>query len=120
MDQVLIQQLTAQAIIGIHDWERKRKQTVVLDITLEHDNQPAARSDAIEDALDYQKLCERLTQHIEASSFQLIETLAESCARLIFQHFTVDCIDLKLYKPEAIENTASVGVRILRSAAQYN
>ncbi|WP_395374090.1 dihydroneopterin aldolase [Marinicella sp. W31] len=119
MDQILIEQLTAQAIIGIHDWERKNKQPVVLDITLEHSIAAAAQSDAIEDALDYQQLCELLTEHIETSSYHLIETLADSCAQLIFRHFSVDCIDLKLRKPEAIENTSTVGVRIVRTAAQY-
>jgi len=119
MDQIFIEQLTANAIIGIHDWERKHKQPIALDILLESSIEAAAASDAIEDALDYQKLCESLTRHIENSHYQLIETLAESCTRLIFEQFTVDCVDLKLYKPEAIDNTASVGVRIVRTAAHY-
>ena len=115
MDQILIEKLSAHTIIGIHDWERKRKQPIVVDLCLDCSTQAAAQSDEIQHALDYQQLCNQLTAYIENSNFQLIETLAESCAQFILENFTVARVDLKLCKPEAIENTHTVGVRIIRS-----
>ena len=53
MDIVFIKALRADTVIGVYDWERDIRQTVVLDLELASDNRRAAATDAIVDAVDY-------------------------------------------------------------------
>jgi len=64
MDIIFITDLRADAIIGIYDWERKKKQTVSVDIEMSTDITRAAATDQIESWLkhwqkNWQKLSEQ-------------------------------------------------------------
>ena len=114
MDTVFIEGLVVETVIGIYDWERKVRQPVVLDIEMGFDNTRPAASDAIGDTLDYKAVSKRLIAFIEASSFQLVETLAERCAAIIRDEFGVAWVRLKLAKPAAVRGAKAVGVVIER------
>ena len=60
MDIIFINQLELETIIGIHDWERKNKQPVILDIEIGCSIKQAVKSDRIEDCVDYFSVCERM------------------------------------------------------------
>src|SRR5690625_7954749 len=83
MDTVFIKDLDIETVIGIYDWERKIRQTVRLNVEMQSDVAKAAATDHIDDALDYKAVAKRLIDFVEASSFQLVETLAERCAEII-------------------------------------
>ena len=119
-DKILIRQLKIDAIIGIHDWEKQQTQPLLFDMDLSFDCHPAACSDDIKDALDYFEVCRQVTEYVASSSFELIETLAEQVAALVLQRFSCKKIKLTLFKPEAIANTQSVGIRIIRKANKIN
>ena len=53
MDIIFLGGLEIQTIIGIYDWERETKQTVVLDIEMAFNIQKAAETDDIQHTLDY-------------------------------------------------------------------
>jgi dihydroneopterin aldolase len=114
MDIVYIRELRAATVIGVYDWERSVRQIVVLDLELAADNRRAAASDEIGDALDYAALSARVLAYIEASEFQLIETLAEQVASLIMAEFGVPWLRLRLAKPGAVAQARDVGVIIER------
>ncbi len=114
MDKVFIEDLNIQTVIGIFDWEREIRQTVSLELEMAFDITPAARSDAIEDTLDYKAVAKRLIHFVEDSEFQLVETLAECCARIILDEFPVNWLRLKLSKPGAVRGSSAVGVIIER------
>ncbi|MGH8190828.1 MAG: dihydroneopterin aldolase [Rhodanobacteraceae bacterium] len=116
MDTVFIEGLTIETVVGIYDWERKVRQPVVLDIEMAFDNTRPAATDAIGDTLDYKAVSKRLVAFVEASSFQLVETLAERCAAIIRDEFGVAWVRLKLAKPGAVRAAKSVGVVIERGA----
>ena len=65
-----------RGIIGINDWERKNRQDIVVNLTLEVDTSVAARSDDIADSLNYRSLTKEVIAFVEASSFNLVEALA--------------------------------------------
>ncbi len=115
-DKVLIRQLEVDAIIGIHDWEKQQTQPIFLDMDLSFDCRQAAQSDDIKDALDYFEVCQQVTEFVAASRYELIETLAEQVAALVLKQFECNKIKLTLFKPEAIANTQTVAVRIVRKA----
>lgn len=114
MDRVFIEGLNIEAVIGIHPWERDRRQPVVLDLDMAWDNRAAAGSEDIADTLNYQAVSERLLEFVGGSEFLLVETLAERCAELLMAEFGVPWLRLKLRKPEAIAEAAAVGVEIER------
>lgn len=117
MDKVFIEGLQADAVIGIHDWEKRIRQTLRLDLELGFDNRVPAASDDVADTLDYDAISRRLTAYIEASSFGLVETLAERCAAILQDEFGVAWLRLRLAKPGAVRNAVAVGVVIERGAA---
>ena len=116
MDRVFIEDLRIETVIGIYDWERKIRQTVALDLEMAFDNSTPAASDKIEDTLDYKAVSKRLIGFVETSHFELVETLAESCAHIVREEFGVPWLRLKLSKPGAVTGSKAVGVIIERGA----
>jgi len=116
-DRIFVHGLTAECVIGFIDWERRVKQTVVLDIELPVDCRRAAISDEVSDTLDYKKVAKRVLAFIEASEFKLVETLAHRVALLILEEFAVAWVRIALNKPGAIRNSRDVGVVIERARA---
>jgi dihydroneopterin aldolase len=116
MDIVFLRELRIDTVIGIYDWEREIKQTVVLDLEMAADVARAAASDHIDDALDYKAVAKRLIEFVEGSEFQLVETLAERCAEIIREEFDVSWVRLTLNKAGAVSSARDVGVIIERGA----
>ena len=114
MDIVFIEALEVETVIGIYDWERNVRQKVVLDVDMAFDNRKPAASDKIEDTVNYKAVSKRLIAFIEASRFELVETLAERCAAIIRDEFGVPWVRLKLSKPGAVTGSKAVGVVIER------
>lgn len=119
MDTVYIRGLRARTIVGIFEWERRLPQEIVLDIEMSTDIRPAAKSDAIEDALDYKAVAKAVVAHVEASRFQLVERLADSICQLVIRDFAVAEVALVLNKKGALSDAADVGVRIGRRHEDY-
>lgn len=116
MDKVFIEALRIDTVIGVLDWERRIRQTVVLDIEMDFAIAQAATTDAIADALDYGTVAARITTYVQAATYELIESLAEHCAEIILTEFPVSAVVIRLNKPGAVANAATVGVRIERRA----
>ncbi|MBD3646881.1 MAG: dihydroneopterin aldolase [Pseudomonadales bacterium] len=115
MDIVYIRELEVETVIGIFEWERNIKQIVSIDLEMASDISKAAHSDAIEDTLDYKSVAKRIIEFVEASEFQLVETLAEKIAELVLDEFNVDSLKLRLGKPGAVRGSRDVGVIIERT-----
>lgn len=114
-DLILIRDLRIDTIIGIEPEERVRRQPVVLHLDLAADVGRAAATENIDDALNYDALSQRLRAFVEASDFQLIETLSERIAALVIEEFGVPWLRLELRKPEALPGSTDVGVVIERA-----
>jgi dihydroneopterin aldolase len=116
-DRIFLHGLTAECIIGFIDWERRVRQTVVVDLEMPVDCRRAALTDEVADTLDYKKVAKRVLAFIESSEFKLVETLAERLALLVLADFGVDWVRVSLNKPGAIRNSRDVGVMIERTRA---
>jgi dihydroneopterin aldolase len=114
MDIVFLRDLRIETVIGIYDWEREIKQTVVLDLEMAGDVRRAAASERIEDALNYKAVAKRMIQFVGESRFQLVETLAERCAEIILSEFGVPWVRLSVNKIGAVTGARDVGVLIER------
>jgi len=116
-DRIFLHGLTTECIIGFIDWERRVRQTVVLDIELPVDCRHASLTDEVTDTLDYKKVAKQVLAFVAASEFKLVETLAHRVALLILEEFGVEWVRVALNKPGAIRNSRDVGVVIERTRA---
>ncbi|HLW25052.1 MAG TPA: dihydroneopterin aldolase [Steroidobacteraceae bacterium] len=114
MDKIFIHALKTETIIGIYDWERQVRQTVVIDLAFSADIRKAALSDSIEDTLNYKRVAKRVLALVEGSKFHLVETLAEHIAMLILEEFGVSWVSVVLSKPGAVRSSRDVGVELER------
>jgi len=114
MDIIFLGGLEIETIIGIYDWERETKQTVVLDIEMAFDIQKAAETDDIQYTLDYKTVSKRIISYVESSHFLLVEKLISEIANIIRNEFNVSWVKITLNKKGAIRGASDVGIIIER------
>jgi len=114
MDKIFLDELKIDTVIGIWDWERKIRQTVIIDLEMSADIARAAATDNVEDTLNYKSVAKRLQEFVGESSFQLVETLAEQIAGIVRDEFGVAWVKVTVHKPGAIRGSKDVGVEIER------
>ena len=119
VDKIFLEDLRVEAVIGIWEWERRVRQTISLSLEMQTDVKRAAATDEIEDALDYKSIAKEMIRVVETSEFKLVETLAETLARIVVTDFGVAWVKLSVSKPGAIEGSRNVGVQIERTADDY-
>ena len=117
MDKIFIHALKAETIIGIYDWERQVRQTVLIDLELAADIRKAALTDSIDDTLNYKRVAKRILAFVESSHFHLVETLVEHVAMLVLDEFGISWVRIILSKPGAVRSSRDVGVSLERDRA---
>jgi 7,8-dihydroneopterin aldolase/epimerase/oxygenase len=120
MDKIFIRGLKTEAIIGIFDWERQVRQTVLIDIEIGAEVRKAALTDSIDDTLNYKRVAKRVLAFVEGSQFHLVETLAEHIAMLILEEFGVAWVGIILSKPGAVRSSRDVGVAVTRDRSHLD
>jgi len=114
--QIKIQGIKAETIIGIHIHERKTKQPVFINLTMElHER---LRQDDLSTTLDYETLTNEILAYVEGTSYNLIETLVDDVLDIIMQHQNVKQATVEIEKPQALKDARNVSVSATRS--NYN
>ncbi|MCC5793993.1 MAG: dihydroneopterin aldolase [Chromatiales bacterium] len=116
MDTIFLRDLRVRTIVGIWEWERRLPQVVSIDLDMAADIAAAAATDSIDSTLNYKAVTKRITAFVEASRFDLVETMAEEIARIIREEFGVPWVRVAVHKPWAIRGSRDVGVMIERGA----
>ena len=101
MDLVSVRDLSVQAVIGVHDWERGITQTLVIDVVMAAEVARAARTDDLADALDYSAVARTVASVVRDGRFRLIETAAERVAERLLADHPVAWLRLEVRKPIA-------------------
>ena len=112
MDSLIIKELLVATKIGVYEWEQRIVQPLVIDIHIGGDFSRC--QDLLENTIDYEALCRRVTQFVEAASFRLIESVANAVAALIKQEFYLEKVTVSVSKPQAIANAKNVQVVVER------
>ena len=118
MDKIYVRDLQLRCIIGIYPEERKNKQDVVVNMTLEGAFSDAADTDNIENTANYKTITKKTIALVEESEFFLIETLAEKICEICLEDPRVQRTTVTLDKPGALRFARSVAVEITRSKAE--
>lgn len=114
MDKIFLNELKVETVIGIWEWERKIRQTVIIDLEMSADIAKAAATDDVKDTLNYKSVAKRIQSFVADSSFQLVETLAERIAEIIRDEFEVKWVKVRVNKVGAIRGSRDVGILIER------
>ncbi|MDI1352047.1 MAG: dihydroneopterin aldolase [bacterium] len=112
MDMLCINALSVATKIGVHAWEQRINQQLLIDITIPLDF--SACQENLNNTIDYDALCHSVTHYVESQSFQLIETVANKVAQLIQQQFKVKSLTLSVTKPHAVKNAGVIKVVVTR------
>ena len=119
MDKIIITDLRARCIIGINKIERRRKQEVVINLSLYTDLAKAGKSDRLEDAVDYRAIKKKILAMVKSSHYDLVEALAAAVARLCLSDPAIKKVRVRVDKPSALRFAKSVGVEIIRRKKGY-
>lgn len=114
MDSLNIKALNVATRIGVHDWEQKINQQLLIDISIPADFSQC--HDDLANTIDYDALCSQVTEFTESNAFQLIESVAEQVAQLILHQFKVSQVTVGISKPHAVKNAAQIQVVVTRSS----
>ncbi len=114
-DRIHVRDLLVRCIVGIYPEERDHLQDVVLNVTMYADLRAAGRSDSIDDTVNYKSVKKKILEMVEASSYYLIERLAEAVATIALEDPRVHMVDVTVDKPGALRFARSVAVQIRRA-----
>lgn len=117
MDIIYLHDLKIECIIGIWEWERRIKQTIILDLDMAADIRRAAATDRIDDTLNYKAVAKRLIDFVGNSQFHLVETLTEKVAEILLTEFKLKWVRVRVNKKGAVRGAGDVGIIIERGGA---
>jgi len=116
MDKIFLHGMKADTLIGVYDWERQHKQTLILDLDIvlpENSHQ----DDNIEHTIHYGEVCQLIRQELADCDFKLLESLAEFVAQLVFEHYPTPQLRLRVSKAGVLPDVREVGIEIERYRA---
>lgn len=120
MDAIIIEGLKVDTVIGCFNWERQIIQPLMLDLTIHNDLTHAARSDELEDTLNYAQICELVAQVIQQAQPKLIEHAAQLVLECLFTTFSsIESIVITIRKPAIIAQANAVGIRLERNRNNF-
>lgn len=114
MDKTFIKDLLVRGIIGVNDWERKKPQDILINITVFADTSRAGETDDIKDCVDYSALTKIIQAHAETAARLTVEALANDLAKICLEQNGVQKTIVRVEKPSAVRFAKSVGVEIER------
>ena len=119
-DKIIIRDLLVRGIIGLNEWERDKRQDILLNLTLYLDTRAAALSDGIDESLNYRTLTKAVIKYVESSSHFLVEALAAAIARIAVVDCGVEKAVVRVEKLGALRFAKSVGVEIERQRSDFD
>ena len=114
MEEIHLEDLKVKGILGIHPEERAHRQIIIINIWIYANLSKASKSDDLSDTVDYEDLKNQVFKLLKASSFFLIEKLAEAIAGICLSYSQVKEVKVKVQKPEALSCCKNVGITIFR------
>lgn len=107
-----ITNLSLRTIIGFNDWEREKKQDIVINVSMEFNPSEAILNDDVDKTLDYKKIKRNIIDLVENSSFFLLEKLTHAILETVMADPVVLSSKVRVDKPHALRFAESVSVEM--------
>ena len=101
MDRITITALEVFGYHGVLPHERELGQRFVVDVVLEADLSRAARSDQLEDTVDYGAVAAAVASVVAGPPARLLETVAGRVAERCLEDPRVVAVEVTVHKPSA-------------------
>ena len=113
--KVIIKNLILNIFIGIHAFEKKKKQRVRFNIEINTDPNLKPNNKDLSTILNYETVIKNIKTQVSKQHYELLEDLAENIFRIILQNRIVKKVNLKIEKLDIIKNSESVGIEFSKS-----
>ena len=113
--KVSIKNLILKIYIGLHNFEKKKKQRVRFNIDITTDSNIKPDNNNLLSIVNYEDTINKITSITTEKHHELLEDLAENIFDVIFERKIVKQVSLKLEKLDIIKNTESVGIEVTKS-----
>ena len=113
--KVIIKNLVLNIFIGIHNFEKKKKQRVRFNIEVITNPNLKPNNKDLTTILNYEDLINKIKFLVKKQHHELIEDLAENIFKIIFQNKLVKKTSIKIEKLDIIKNSESVGIEFSKS-----
>ena len=109
--KILIEDLILNISIGIHSFEKVRKQRVKFNIEIT--TEPNIKAD-VKSIVNYESVINSIKKLTEKKHYELLEGLSEAIFDEIFKNKKIKKIKLRINKLDIIEETKSVGIEVVK------
>ena len=113
--KVIIKDLILNISIGIHTFEKKKKQRVKLNIEILTNPHVYPNNKDLNTILNYEDVVKKIEKLTHLKHHELIEDLAENIFNMLFKNKLVKKIDLRIEKLDIIKKTNSIGIEVSKS-----
>ena len=113
--KVIIKDLTLNISVGIHSFEKKKKQRVKFNIEISIDPYVSPSRKDLNSILNYEEVVIKIEKLTNSTHHELLEDLAENIFNIIFKNKLVKKISLKLEKLDILKKTKSVGIAVSKT-----
>jgi dihydroneopterin aldolase len=87
---------------GVLEHERAVGQRFLVDVELDLESEQAARSDLIEEAVDYRTVVSRVREVSDARAYHLLEALSAAIADALLADLPVVAVRVRVRKPDVV------------------
>ena len=113
--RVLIKNLELNIFIGVHNYEKKKKQKVRFNIEIITDPNISPSKNDMSTILNYETIVDKINYLVKKKHHDLLEELAENIFNVIFKFRLVKKVKIKIEKLEIIKETESVGINVSKT-----
>ena len=113
--KIIIKNLVLNIFIGIHNFEKKKKQKVRFNIEVITNPFVKPNNKDLKTILNYEEIINKIKDLVRKEHHELLEDLAENIFTIIFQNKLAQKAKIKIEKLEIIKNSESVGVEFSKS-----
>ena len=116
---IFIKDFIIHEIIGIHDYEKAKKQKIKFNIVIDVNQNTLPNEKDLRSIINYEKITKKLENLVKNKKYNFLESLAEDSFVEIFEDKRISSVKIKIEKPDAIKNAGSVGVEIFKNRSDY-
>ena len=110
--KILIKDLVLNIFVGIHNFEKKKKQRVRFNLIINIDQNLIPNDKDLKSIVNYEQIIKIITKITSRKHYLLLETLAEKIFFKLFENPRIKKILLRIEKLDVIKNTTSVGIEL--------
>ena len=110
--KILIKDLVLKMLIGIHNFEKKKKQRVKFNLVINIDQNLIPNDKDLKSIVNYEQVIKTIVRITSRKHYPLLETLAEKIFLKLFENLRIKKILLRIEKLDVIKNTTSVGIEL--------